>query len=161
MKYCTNCLMPETRPRISFNENGVCNACSWAEEKKTKIDWDSRWNELELLCERYRQRNKNKFDCIIPVSGGKDSSYVAYMMRDKMGMHPLCITIKPPDEKELGKRNLENFVNNGFDHIHISPNPRVSKIIDKSNFIEHGRPMHSLMMCAQAAIFKSTVLFSP
>lgn len=159
MKYCANCLMPETRPRISFNDNGVCNACSWAEEKKTKIDWDSRWKELEFLCEQYKQRNKNKFDCIIPVSGGKDSSYVAYMMKEKLGMHPLCITIRPPDEKEIGRRNLENFVNNGFDHIHISPNPRVAKIIDKRNFIEHGRPMHSLMMCAQAAIFKSTVLF--
>lgn len=159
MKYCTKCLMPETRPRISFDEDGVCNACAWAEEKKTRIDWGSRWNELEELCEKYRKRNSSGFDCIIPVSGGKDSSYVSYMMKEKLGMHPLCITIRPPDEKDLGKSNLESFIYCGFNHIHITPDPTVAKVIDKKSFIDHGRPMHAVMMAAQAAIFKATVLF--
>jgi N-acetyl sugar amidotransferase len=159
LKYCTNCLMPETRPRITFNENGVCNACSWAEEKRSQVDWASRWQQLESLCENQRKRNRSKFNVIVPVSGGKDSSYVACMVRDKLGMHPLCITIKAPLEKELGRLNLHNFIEHGFDHIHITPNPAIARVIDKKAFIDHGRPMHSMMACAQAAIFKSAILY--
>lgn len=159
LRYCTRCVMPETRPRISFNEEGVCNACSWAEEKRTSVDWNARWKQLEKLCDKYKRRNPSKPNVIVPVSGGKDSSYVSWTIREKLGMRPLCITIKPLLEKEIGHTNLETFVGHGFDHIHITPNPRIGRIIDKRAFIDHGRPMHSLMTCAQAAIFKSTLLF--
>ena len=159
LKYCTKCLMPETRPRISFNEDGICNACSWSEEKRTTVDWGARWKRLEELCDRYKKRNRTKCNVIVPVSGGKDSSYVACAIKERLGMQPLCITIRAPLAKDIGRQNLQSFIDHGFDHIHLTPNPVVGKAIDKRAFIHHGRPMHSLMTCAQAAIFKSTILF--
>src|SRR5687768_8811838 len=93
LQYCSRCLMPETRPRIGYNEEGVCNACVWAEEKQEVIHWPTRWAELEELCEKHRGRNTDQPDVICPVSGGKDSSYVAYMLKYLCGMHPLCVTI--------------------------------------------------------------------
>ncbi len=85
MKYCTKCLMPSTRPRIFFHPDGVCNACHWAEEKKS-FDWTPRWKALEALCDKYRNRNTNKFDVIVPYSGGKDGAYIAWMLREKLGI---------------------------------------------------------------------------
>ena len=81
LKYCTKCLMPNTRPRIIFDKNGVCNACSYSQEKQN-IDWDDRWNQLEKLCDKYRSRNKNHFDVIVPYSGGKDGAFIAYNLRE-------------------------------------------------------------------------------
>jgi N-acetyl sugar amidotransferase len=150
--------MPNTRPRITFDESGKCNACLWAEEKK-KINWNERWAKLESLCQRFKKRNQGRFDCIVPVSGGKDSSYVAFMMKEKCGMNPLCITIRPPLEDEVGKQNLSNFIHCGFNHITITPDPMISRIIDKESLIAHGRPMQAWMISVQTAIFRCAVQF--
>ncbi len=152
MKYCSQCVMPETRPRISYDESGRCNACQWSEEKKTSIDWKSRWLFLEELCDQHR--TKSGFDCIVPVSGGKDSSYVAYMMKYKLKMHPLCVTIRPGITFEIGEKNLINFINAGYDHIHITPNPFVLKAIDKFGFEEAGQPLLGWQTAVQTAIFR-------
>ena len=69
---CKRCLTLSTRPRVQYDENGICNACKWAEYKKTKIDWNKRWNELEKLCDKYRCSDGNNWDIIIPCSGGMD-----------------------------------------------------------------------------------------
>ena len=151
MKYCTNCLMADTRPRISFDERGWCNACQWAEEKKN-VDWSQRWRELELLCDKYR--SKDGFDCIVPVSGGKDSSYVAYMMKHKLNMHPLCVTVRPGLALDLGEKNLVNFIQSGYDHIHLTPDPDVVRALDKIGFVEDGRPQLGWQTAVQAAIFR-------
>ncbi len=156
--YCTKCLNPHTRPRITFNEEGICNACSWQLEKK-KIDWDSRWNELEKICDKYRTRNKDQFDVIVPYSGGKDGAFIAYNLREKLGMTPLCITIRPPMEDPIGQQNILNFLDKGFDHVHITPNRKVERAIDKDNFINYGRPMGAFMMVVQAAIFRSAITY--
>src|SRR5438067_1185594 len=112
--------MPETRPRLTFNENGVCSACVWSERKQDAVAWEKRSVELEALCSKHRNRNKGRFDVICPVSGGKDSSYVAYMLKHHCGMHPLCITLKPPLTLALGELNLRTFVEYGYDHLHIT-----------------------------------------
>jgi len=80
MRYCNRCLMPHTRPRIRFNDESVCNACQWAEEKKTIVDWKTRRDELEYYCDRYKSKEGN-FDVLVPVSGGKDSCYVSYKLK--------------------------------------------------------------------------------
>ena len=80
--WCNTCLNMSTRPRISFDEKGRCNACSWVEEKKC-LDWDSRQGELTELLNKYRSSNGTGFDCVVPVSGGKDGSYVAYTLKHK------------------------------------------------------------------------------
>lgn len=158
MIFCKKCLMPSTRPRITFDNEGICNACRWAEEKK-KIDWNLRWKILEQLCDKYRKRNANKFDVIVPYSGGKDGGYIAWTLKNKLGMHPLVITIRPPMENPIGEQNIKNFLEKGYDHILISPNSKVGAYIDKENFINKGIPMHAHMIAIQASIFKCAVLF--
>ena len=158
MKYCTNCLMPSTRPRIRFDKKGVCNACQWAVEKKS-IDWTRRWEELELLCEKYRSRNPKQFDVIVPYSGGKNGGYIAYTLKHKLGMNPLSVTIRPPLEDPIGLQNIKNFQDRGFDHLFITPNRLVERLIDKENFIEKGIPMHAFMIAVQTAIMRVAVNF--
>lgn len=151
MKYCTNCVMPETRPRVSFDERGWCNACQWAEEKK-QLDWGGRWKLLEDLCDKFR--SKTGFDCIVPVSGGKDSSYVAYMMKHRLKMNPLCVTIRPNLALDVGRQNLINFINAGYDHIHLTPDPEISREIDRIGFVEAGRPLLGWQTAVQTGIFR-------
>lgn len=127
-----------TRPRISFDEAGRCNACIWSQKKKD-LDWNSRKSELEELLESHRSRD-GSFDVIVPVSGGKDGSYVAHSLKSKYGMNPLAVTILPPLPTELGKRNLDNFIDSGFPHIAISPNPQAMKILNKQGLISKGFP---------------------
>lgn len=158
MKYCSKCLMPETRPRIEFDEHGVCNACTWTEEKKDKIDWTIRQKELANLVDTAKKRNQNHFDVIAPSSGGKDSSYVAYKLKE-IGLTPLTITLKPPLPFEIGEKNLENFINKGFDHVHITPNYKIGAEIAKKAFIELGQPMFAWIISVQTAIFRSAVVF--
>lgn len=159
MTYCTKCLMPNTRPRIQYNADGVCNACVWAEEKKHAIDWPSRWAQLEALCDKYRERNKGRFDVIVPYSGGKNGAYIAYMLRTKLGMNPLLVTIRPPMEDPIGIQNIKNFQEKGYDHVMITPNKRLERLIDKDNFVNRGIPMHAFMIAVQTAVMRAAVEF--
>jgi N-acetyl sugar amidotransferase len=148
--------MPSTRPRITFTEEGICNACQWADEKKTQVDWDARRAQLRSYCDRFRSRTGN-FDCIIPVSGGKDSSYVSYMMKHDLGMHPLCVNIAPPLEFDIGARNLKNFADHGYDCMRIMPNADITRAISRIGLIEDGRPLLSWQTNVQVAIFKIAI----
>ncbi|MDD5005747.1 MAG: N-acetyl sugar amidotransferase [Candidatus Omnitrophica bacterium] len=139
MFYCKSCLAPSARPRIVFNSEGVCNACLHAEYKRKNTDWKKRWNEVEKLCDKYRRKD-GSFDVIVPGSGGKDSSYVAWKMKHELGMHPLCITVASQMPTEIGKRNLENFIKAGFDHIMVSPDPESYRKLAKVGLIEEGQP---------------------
>jgi len=136
MFYCKECLNPSTRPRITFNEEGICNACRHLENKK-KTDWKKRWRELKVLCKKYRK--SKGFDVIVPCSGGKDGSYVAWRLKYDLKMHPLCVTFSPPIQTALGRQNLENFRNSGFDVIEIRPDPIKYKELCKKLFIEQAR----------------------
>ena len=152
---CKSCLNLSTRPRIEFNDKQVCNACLWAEEKKHKVDWKLRKNELEHLLDKYRGRSE--FDCIVPVSGGKDSSYVSYMVKHVYKMNPLCITINPPLQFEVGKKNLENFSNAGYNLMAITPDPHIMQRINKIGLIEYGIPMLGWQTAVQTYIPKLAV----
>ncbi len=151
MNYCTHCLTPETRPRITFDVSGKCSACQWSDTKKT-IDWDTKRKELEWLCDRYR--NRKGWDVIVPCSGGKDGSYVAWKMKHELGMHPLCITFAAPMPTEIGRQNLQNFIASGFDHIHINPKPEIYRALNKKGFIEQGRPKLGFVMGISTSITK-------
>lgn len=120
MRYCQKCLMPDTRPGLTIDNDGVCQACK-NHEKKSEIDWDQRLSELERLCDTYR-RDDGYYDCIIPVSGGKDSHYLTYVMVEKMDMNPLLISVADPFSKtHAGVHNLENLEDT-FDCDHVSFN---------------------------------------
>ena len=136
--WCSSCLTMSTRPRITFDHRGRCNACVWV-ETKAHIKWDERQADLEELL-RENKSNDGSFDCVVPVSGGKDGSYVAYNLKHKFGMNPLAVTINPPLPTDLGRKNLENFIQSGFAHIAVTPDPEAMRTLNKHGFIEKGFP---------------------
>ncbi len=143
--------MSNTRPRITFDEEGVCNACRYSEEKFNKINWKAKWKKLEAFCNRYRAKD-GSYDCIIPVSGGKDGSYVAWRMKHDLRMHPLCVTWQGNGlATDIGRKNLENFVNSGFDLIAVIPNGRVYRKLTKKGFVEFGDPFLPFIFGQMAA----------
>ena len=156
--WCKNCLNMSTRPRIEFDERGWCNACQWIEEKK-KLDWSKREKELIEVLDKYRSKNGG-FDCIVPVSGGKDGSYVSYMLKTKYNMNPLTVTVRPPLELELGKENLMNFIDSGFNHIHITPNPNVMQKLNKYGFIHKGFPYYGWLISIMTAVIRVAINFN-
>ncbi|NQU95473.1 MAG: N-acetyl sugar amidotransferase [Candidatus Omnitrophica bacterium] len=150
--------MPSTRPWINHNEHGACNACENAEAKKRNIDWKARWKELEKICDKYRSKG-DTFDCIVPCSGGKDGSIVAWKLKHEMGMHPLCITLAPQLPTKIGIENLHNFINSGFDHLLITPNPQNEKKIALFGMTEQGRPRLSTVLGQTTALVNAAVKF--
>lgn len=158
MKICKKCVMPDARPRLIFNSDGVCAACEWNEIKKTQIDWDARIEELRGLCDEIR--GKNTYDCIVPASGGKDSTYVADKMKNEFGLNVLTVTITPPLETELIQNNMKNFLSYGYDNIKVTPNPKIAQEINKFGFVEQGRPMLSWTSCLNSVMFRLAVKFN-
>lgn len=142
MKFCTKCIMPDTRPHITFNKEGVCIACQNNEKKKT-IDWNARYKELENLCNKYRRSKAGVYDCIIAVSGGKDSHYQVHVMKELMNMNPLLITVEDFfTMTEAGKHNVKNISEAfGCNMISFKPNRRAGKIISRYMFEKYGRPL--------------------
>jgi len=136
---CKKCLTLSTRPRVQYNEEGICNACTWAERKEKEIDWDKRNQELLDICKKYK-REDGYWDVLVPCSGGKDSAYIAWVLKHEYGMNPLLVTLRVPYPTEVGKKNLENLIEAGFDHINITPNPKTYKKFMKWSFINEGRP---------------------
>lgn len=133
--YCQRCLMPNTRPRIIFDETGVCNACRYAEEKRRDIYWTKRKKEFEQLLEQYRSKH-GAWDCIVPWSGGKDSSAIAYKLKYEFGMNPLLVTFSPQLPTEVGNHNREALIQQGFDHLFFRPDQKIHRRLSKRFFIE-------------------------
>ncbi len=124
MKCCTNCVTPDTRPNIRLDANGVCNACR-SHAGRPRIDWQAREKAFQDVVAHARARGAG-YDCVIPVSGGKDSTWQVIKSLE-YGLKPLCVTWRPPGRNELGERNLRNLVNLGVDHIDYSINPDVER----------------------------------
>ena len=108
IQFCKKCVMPNTRPGIKFDEHGVCEACNHY-EKKHSVDWDQRFEELKVLCDKYRGSNGNGYDCAVAVSGGKDSTVQVYVMKELLGMNPLLISVDNWSWTETGKANKNNI----------------------------------------------------
>ena len=141
-----------TRPRIGFDDRGWCNACQWAEKKKT-LDWDKRAQELVQLLDKHR-RNDGNFDCVVPVSGGKDGSYVAYNLKHKYGMNPLAVTVTPPLPLSLGDQNLRSFVESGYNHISVNPAYEAMRVLNKVGLIEMGFPYYGWLITVHTAVVR-------
>ena len=141
MKFCKKCVMPDTRPGISFNEEGICSACQAYEKRKT-IDWDKRYKELEALCDKYRGMNGDGWDCAIAVSGGKDSHYQVDLFKNKLKMNPILFTVEDNfPMTEAGKHNLKNISEAfGCELISLKPNISAQKKIMRYTFEKFGKP---------------------
>lgn len=134
-RYCTRCVMPDTKPDLLIDEEGVCNACR-SFEKRVEIDWDARKKELLQVLERYRGRSGH-WDCIVPVSGGKDSTYQVIRML-QLGLNPLCVTATTCDLSEIGRQNIENIKSLGVDYVEFSPNKKVRRVLNRIGLSEVG-----------------------
>ena len=138
IRFCKKCTISSMRPRITFDANGVCSACRFAEQKE-KTDWDERECELIALCDKHR-KGDGSFDVIVPVSGGKDGGFVAHQLKHKYGMHPLCVTWAPLLPTDIGRQNLDAFVASGFDVIQGRPNGQVARKLARLAFEHMGDP---------------------
>ena len=132
--------MPDTRPGLKFDSNGVCYACIHFEQQKN-TDWEKRWKELEALCDKYRGKNGNDYDCAIAVSGGKDSHFQTYIIKEKLKMNPVLITTGNLDWTDTGRKNLENLSDEfGCDMIMAVPNRKVARKMLRKSFEDIGSP---------------------
>ena len=136
MRFCTRCVMPETKPDLSFNEEGVCHACMSYENRKS-VDWDQRHTELLEIVDRYKSKDGSNWDCIVPVSGGKDSTFQVLRML-QLGMNPLCVTSTTCDLSEIGRRNIENIKSFGVDYMEFSPNKLVRAKLNRIGLTDVG-----------------------
>jgi len=123
IRYCTVCLLPETKPDLSFDSTGRCAACT-AFAARPIVDWAARERELRELLARFKSHDGSSWDCLVPVSGGKDSTYQVLTLL-RFGMSPLCVTATTCDLTEIGRRNIRNIGLLGVDHVSFSPNPMV------------------------------------
>lgn len=145
VKFCKRCVISNQRPSsaieyahtaetkkrtIIFDDEGICDACRFAENKKETIDWDERDKELRDLCDRHRSKD-GSYDCIVPGSGGKDSFYASHVLKFKYGMHPLTVTWAPHMYTEWGWRNFQKWIHAGFDNYLCTPNGRVHRLLTR------------------------------
>ena len=133
--------MPDTRPGISFNSEGICSACQ-SFEKRSLVNWEERYKEFEKLCDKYRGMNGDSYDCAIAVSGGKDSHYQVYYMKEVMKMNPILFSVEDNFEMtEAGKHNIKNISEEfGCNIISLKPDIKAQKTLMRYTFEKYGKP---------------------
>lgn len=136
LTYCKRCVMPDSKPDLHLDEEGICNACR-SYERRVEVDWATRHQELLTLLERYRRRDGSNWDCIVPVSGGKDSTYQVIRML-QLGVNPLCVNATTCDLSSIGRANLDNLRKLGVDCIEMSPNPRIRARLNRVGLTKVG-----------------------
>jgi N-acetyl sugar amidotransferase len=158
--FCKKCVMSNQRPSsypefkhtqaritptLHIDQSGVCDACKFAEAKKS-IDWQAREKELIKVLDKFR-KNDGSYDCIVPGSGGKDSGYAAHVLKYKYGMHPLTVTWPPIMYTDYGYQNFKNWIEiGGFDNITFKPNGRVHKLLTKLSIEKLLHPFQTFIL---------------
>ena len=136
IRLCTRCIYPDTKPDLFFDEEGVCSACR-SFESRAAVDWVERRAELEKLIARHRSADGRNYDCIVPVSGGKDSTYQVVRLLE-LGVNPLCVTATTDSLSDIGRRNIENVKRLGVDYLEMTTNPVVRRKINRLCLTEIG-----------------------
>lgn len=121
--------MPDSKPDLFIDEEGICSACRGYEKRK-EVDWDARRAELIKVLDKYTSKNGKRWDCIVPVSGGKDSTYQVVRML-QFGLNPLCVTSTTCDLSDIGRKNIENIKNLGVDYMEFSPNKLIRRKLNR------------------------------
>lgn len=161
IEYCKHCVISNQRPSstiefkhapdekkktIHFDDEGICDACRFHEQKHDHIDWAKREEQLKQLLDRYR-RNDGRYDVIVPGSGGKDSAYTAHILKYKYGMNPLTVTWAPHQYTDIGRRNFENWITiGGFDNILFTPNGRLHRYLTQQAFLNLLHPFQPFIV---------------
>lgn len=162
IKFCKKCVMPSTRPSscneykhtaslkhhyLQFDKEGVCSACRFNEARDDgTIDWKTREEELHDLLDRYRSRD-GSYDCLVPGSGGKDSSFASHILKYKYKMHPLTVTWAPHLYTDIGWKNFQNWIHRGgFDNYLFTPNGKIHRLITRNAFINLLHPFQPFIL---------------
>lgn len=156
--YCAKCVVSNQRPRLTFDENGVCSACNYATKKHKEIDWADRHKELVELLDRHRSKDGH-YDCIVPGSGGKDSGYVAHTLKHKYGMNPLTVTWAPFLYTDIGLRNYFAFKDHGFDSFLCFPDGNLHRKLARCAFELLGDAWEPFAYGQKALAFQMAVKF--
>jgi N-acetyl sugar amidotransferase len=159
VKFCKKCTMSNQRPSstvefqnkpdaikraISFGDDGICEACKYAEKKKN-INWEERHLKLEELCNKFR-RNDGRYDVVVPGSGGKDSVQAAHILKYKYNMNPILITWPPAIYTEIGRRNFDSWLNAGFANYTYNQNKKLHRFLTKNAFLNLGHPFQPFIL---------------
>lgn len=159
VKFCKRCVMSNQRPAsavefkhtinskkvtLNIDADGICDACRTA-ETKDKIDWKKREQELLQLLDKYR-RTDGQYDCLVPGSGGKDSSFQAHVLKYKYGMNPLTVTWPPILYTDYGRKNWQNWLDSGFDNISFYRNGKVMKLLTRLSIENLFHPFQTFML---------------
>ena len=171
--YCKSCVISNQRPNsaveykhtkqtrkttINFNEDGICDACSFTERKRKTIDWADREKQLIDLCDKHRRKD-GSYDCIVPGSGGKDSFYASHILKTKYGMHPLTVTWAPHVYTEWGWKNFQSWIHAGHDNYLMTPNGRVHRLLTRLSTELLFHPFQAFMFGQKALAPKMAILF--
>jgi N-acetyl sugar amidotransferase len=174
VKFCRRCVISNQRPNsaveykhtneskkatIHFDENGVCDACNFAERKKHGIDWVERDKQLRELCDKHRKYD-GSYDCVVPGSGGKDSFYASHILKTQYGMHPLTVTWAPHIYTEWGWKNFQSWIHAGHDNYLMTPNGRVHRLLTRLSTELLFHPFQAFMFGQKSLAPKMALLFN-
>ncbi len=135
IEYCTKCVMPSSSAiPVEFDDNGVCSGCNISNQK-VDINWDRRKKQLQRLLDQYANQDNTNYDCIIPVSGGKDSYFQVHMIKNVFNMNPLLVTYNANNWTKTGYENLHNMRDAfGCDHVFFTPSINLLKRMNRIGF---------------------------
>ena len=174
VEFCKSCVISNQRPNsaveynhtkdskkttINFDDEGICDACRFAERKASGINWNDREEELRELLDRHRSTD-GSYDCLVPGSGGKDSFYASHILRTKYGMHPLTVTWSPHIYTEWGWRNFQRWIHAGHDNYLMTPNGRVHRLLTRLAVDNLFHPFQPFMFGQKALAPKMALMFN-
>ncbi len=159
--FCKRCVISNQRPNstvefkhtatekksvIDFDDDGICSACRFAEQKDQGIDWQQKEDELKALLARFK-RNDGGYDVIVPGSGGKDSAFTAHVLKYKYGMNPLTVTWSPHLYTDIGWKNMQNWMHvGGLDNVLFTPNGKLHRLLTRLAFINLLHPFQPFIV---------------
>lgn len=159
--FCKRCVISNQRPSstvefkhtatekkavIDFDDEGICSACRFAEQKDQGIDWQQKEDELKALLARFK-RNDGGYDVIVPGSGGKDSAFTAHVLKYKYGMNPLTVTWSPHLYTDIGWKNMQNWMHvGGLDNVLFTPNGKLHRLLTRLAFINLLHPFQPFIV---------------
>jgi N-acetyl sugar amidotransferase len=141
VRWCKKCVISNQRPRVIFDENGVCTACHYNTYKNNSVDWQEREKELVALLDQHRS-DDGSWDVIVPSSGGKDSGFVAHKLRYEYGMNPLTVTWSPLQYTGIGFQNFQSLIETGLSNLLCTPNGKLQRKLARLCFEELGDAFH-------------------